>query len=89
MNDSLDPKKKKSRKDKQPFYSEEQNMPNTLDNAREMQEKIEMLEEKVAILETRFRLLEEMVPKELRSLSNRIATLGRWVGYDKGEKPEG
>ncbi|MBF0453380.1 MAG: hypothetical protein HQL72_01025 [Magnetococcales bacterium] len=48
--------------------------------------RISELEKRIENLENRFRLLEDLVPKELRSLSNRLTTLGQWVGHDKGEK---
>jgi hypothetical protein len=93
MSDQFDQKKKKGKKDKFNSGSEfeldttEPKIANPYQtNQTNDRRKIQELEEQIKILESRFRLLEDMVPKELRNLSNRVMTLGQWVGYDKGEK---
>lgn len=92
MGEPLEEKKKKGKKDKR---NQILNSDDAEPYAFKMQqisqqtaqgERIAELEERVKMLETRFKLMEDLVPKELRNLSNRLTTIGQWVGYDKGEK---
>jgi hypothetical protein len=92
MSDPTELKKKKNKKEKRPLMAAESAkagspLPSVTQGSEpEDKKRIKELEERVKILETRFKLLEDLAPKELRSLSNRVTTLGQWVGYDKGEK---
>ncbi|MBF0446233.1 MAG: hypothetical protein HQL68_11650 [Magnetococcales bacterium] len=91
MSDQFEQKKKKDKKNRQILESETPENTDTTANTDQTSQaadrkKIQELEEQVKILESRFRLLEDLVPQELRNLSEQVATLGQWVGYDKGEK---
>lgn len=48
-----------------------------------LEAKVKSLEDRITVLDGRFRILEDMVPDELRMLSLRIMELGQWSGYDK------
>ncbi|MBF0384180.1 MAG: hypothetical protein HQL69_24475 [Magnetococcales bacterium] len=91
MSDQFEHKKKKDKKNKQVLDSENLENPENpanpyLTGQEENRKKIEALEEQVKILESRFRLLEDLVPQELRNLSEQVTNLGKFVGYDKGER---
>jgi hypothetical protein len=93
MSDQIEQKKKKDKKNRQflePETTETTEISDTTANPYQTSQavdrkKIQELEEQVKILESRFRLLEDLVPQELRNLSEHVAKLGQWVGYDKGE----
>ena len=91
MSENFDQKKKKDKKNKQALKSEMEKNTDKASNPYQTSQaadrkKIEELEEQVKILESRFRLLEDLVPQELRNLSEQVTQIGKWVGYDKGEK---
>jgi hypothetical protein len=86
MSDQADQKKKKDKKNKNNLSPNGFNSnPYQTESAAD-KKKIQELEEQINILESRFRLLEDMVPKELQSMSERVTAIGKWVDYDKGEK---
>ncbi len=91
MSEHAEHKKKKSKKDKSGTDSDFDSAPDMNGDSFQSGQsaegrKIVELEEQVRILESRFRILEDMVPNELRNLSDRLTNIGQWVGYDKGEK---
>ncbi|MBF0193977.1 MAG: hypothetical protein HQL71_05440 [Magnetococcales bacterium] len=94
MSDQFEQKKKKDKKNKQfsepemkdSSENDEMNSNPYLTSQAADRKKIKELEEQVKNLEARFRLLEDLVPQELSNLSEQVATMGQFVGFDTGEK---